>query len=103
MNTLVTLVKKELGKDGKISLRIPYSIGYLGSLIFDIIARATDKKFPISAIRIKKFCSNTQFTSSNIKNTGFIPPFTLEEGLRRTIKYEFLSNNEDNKIVFYTE
>lgn len=103
MNTLVTLVKKELGKDGKIGFRIPYPIGYLGGLIFDIIARATNKKFPISAIRIKKFCSDTQFASSTIKDTGFTPPFTLTEGLERTIRYEFLSEKSDNEIVFYTE
>jgi nucleoside-diphosphate-sugar epimerase len=103
MNTLVTLVKKELGKDGKIGLRIPYSIGYLGGLIFDIIARITNRKFPISAIRIKKFCSNTQFASSTIKDTSFNPPFTLAEGLERTIRHEFLSKKSNTDILFYTE
>jgi hypothetical protein len=33
---------------------------------------------------------------------GFIPPVTLEEGLQKTLKYEFLEDNKDKKI-FFTE
>ena len=41
--------------------------------------------------------------SSNIKDDSeFEPLFTLEEGLIRTLKYEFLDNNT-NKKVFNTE
>jgi len=103
MNSLVTLVKQELGKSGDIGMRIPYPVGYLSGLFFDIISKITNKKLPISSIRIKKFCSNTQFTSASIKNTDFKPPFTLAEGLRRTINHEFLSNDSDKGTLFYTE
>lgn len=103
MNTFVSIVRRELGKGENIGFRIPYAVGYIGGLFFDIIARLLKKRFPISAIRIKKFCSNTQFTSSKIKDTGFIPPFTLAEGLRRTIQYEFLQPRREDEVVFYTE
>lgn len=102
MNTFVSLVRKELGKGDGVGIRIPYIGGYLGGFFFDVIAKLTGKKIPISSIRIKKFCSNTRFTSSRIKSTGFTPPFSLEEGLKRTIHYEFLSPQKDG-IVFYTE
>jgi hypothetical protein len=41
------------------------------------------------------------FKSANIKTTGFRPPVSLEEGLERTIKYEFIDKITDQ--VFYTE
>jgi len=87
MNTFVSTAYKLLSKD-KPPIHIPYLLGYAGGLVFDILSKITGKKFAISSIRIKKFCSNTCF-STRISETGFIPPVLLEEGLKRTIKYEF--------------
>ena len=72
-------------------------IGYLS----DIIAKLSGKKLPISSIRVKKFMSTTQFISS-IKETDFVAPVPLEEGLKRTLRYEFLEDNSD-KAIFETE
>ena len=43
----------------------------------------------------------TQFSSS-LKESGFTPPFTIQEGLARTLKYEFLEDNSENP-TFETE
>jgi nucleoside-diphosphate-sugar epimerase len=87
------LTTKELVHHAELALgkkifpfKIPYLIGYLGGVTLDIIAKVTHKKFPISAVRVKKFCATTQFTSVNIQTTGFTPPKTLAEGLETTIK-----------------
>ncbi|TDS13778.1 NAD-dependent epimerase/dehydratase family protein [Sphingobacterium paludis] len=69
--------------------RIPYWLGMLGGYGFDVLAWATRKKLPISSVRVKKFCAVTQFDSSKAMGSGFTPPFTMEEGLRRTLKSEF--------------
>ncbi|KGE14141.1 NAD-dependent epimerase/dehydratase family protein [Sphingobacterium deserti] len=69
--------------------RIPYWLGMLGGYGFDVLAWATRKKLPISSVRVKKFCAVTQFDSSKAMGSGFKPPFTMEEGLRRTLKSEF--------------
>lgn len=37
----------------------------------------------------KKFCAVTQFDSVRLQESGFKPTFTLEEGLTRTLQYEF--------------
>jgi len=100
MNTLVIEVNKILGKQGKL-FHWPYWIGYFGGLCFDVIAFILHKKLPISSIRVKKFCSNTMFEAENIKKTNFKVPMTLNEGLKRTIKYEFIDKINNN--VFYTE
>jgi nucleoside-diphosphate-sugar epimerase len=100
MNTLVTKVKKILGKSSKINLRIPFFLGHLAGVFFDFLALITFKKFPVSSIRIKKFCSDTSF-DTRIDKIGFVRPFTLEEGLRNTMKYEFIDKKEGE--MFYSE
>lgn len=67
-------------------IKIPYLIGYTGGKTLDLISRVTKKKFPISAVRVKKFCATTQFSSVNIQTTNYKPIKTLAEGLEITIK-----------------
>jgi len=100
MNTLVKSVYKILGKNPEIRIRLPYGLGILIGKIFDFICLLTGKKFAVSSIRIKKFCSTTSFNTS-ISKTGFIPPVSLFEGLEKTIKYEFIDKNKGE--IFYTE
>jgi len=100
MNTLVTEVNLILGKIKKY-FHWPYWLGYFGGICFDVLAFILHKKLTISSIRIKKFCSNTLFEAANIKKTDFKAPVTLNEGLKNTIKYEFIDKIKDN--VFYTE
>jgi nucleoside-diphosphate-sugar epimerase len=100
MNTLVIEVNQILGKSEKM-FHWPYWLGYLGGLCFDLLAFILRKKLSISSIRVKKFCSNTMFEAANIKKTNFIAPIALLEGLKNTIKYEFIDKVDDH--VFYTE
>jgi len=100
MNTLVTEVNQILGKSKKL-FHWPYWLGYFGGLCFDVLAFILRKKLSISSIRVKKFCSNTMFEAANIKQTDFKAPVTLIEGLKNTIKYEFIDKVNDH--VFYTE
>jgi len=101
MNELVRQVRHDLGKDGKM-VRIPEWLGMLGGYGLDIVAKLTGKKLPISSVRVKKFCATTQFSADKLDNSGFKRPYTIEEGLERTLRYEFLEKNEE-KPVFYTE
>jgi len=88
MNELVLQAEESLNRKLP-SLRLPYWLGLLGGLGFDLLNRVTRKKFPISSVRIKKFCATTQFDATLAYNTGFKAPFTLAEGLDRTLKSEF--------------
>jgi nucleoside-diphosphate-sugar epimerase len=67
-------------------IKIPYWVGYSSAKFLDIVLSLFNKKNPISAIRVKKFCATTQFESTTIQSTGFIAPFSLEKGLEITIK-----------------
>lgn len=88
MNELVLQAEESLNRKLP-SLRLPYWLGLLGGLGFDLLSRITRKKFPITSIRIKKFCATTQFDATLAHNSGFVAPLTLAEGLDRTLKNEF--------------
>ena len=101
MNTLVSRVRKKLFKKNNVGIRLPAFLGMTTGYFFDFIAKILGKNLPISKIRIKKFLSTTQFSSS-ISNTNFVPPVSLEEGLERTLRYEFIEDNSNEK-TFDTE
>jgi len=85
---LVGYIQSCLGKPGK-SPRIPISIALATGNVLDLIARATGRTFPISAIRVRKFSASTQFRADRVARSGFSPPFSLRESLARTVDFEF--------------
>ena len=101
MNKLVSQVRKDLHQDRSL-IRIPEVLGMLGGYGFDVLAKVSGKKLPISSVRVKKFCATTQFSAEKLNQTGFVRPYTLEEGLARTLKYEFIDNHA-HQPVFFTE
>lgn len=101
MNALVGLVYATLGRKPGLVQRLPYAVGYLIGAAFDGLALFTGRKFPISRIRVRKFCATTQFASAAAAS-GFVAPCTLREGLQRTLAFEFLADRADGPI-FYTE
>jgi nucleoside-diphosphate-sugar epimerase len=101
MNKLVSITRKVLFNKHNVGLRMPAFVGKLIGYIADIISFLMKKNLPISSIRVKKFLSTTQFDSS-IKITGFKAPYKLEDGLQKTLKYEFIEDNE-HKVTFETE
>lgn len=101
MNQLTELVCSKLGK--KIpSVQIPYWIGMAGGYFFDLIAFITRKKLEVSSVRVRKYCATTQFDSTKAHNTGFQAPYTLKEGLTRTLEFEFIHPQTDG-ILFESE
>lgn len=100
MNSLVSNVHTALGKNKKL-FHWPYWLGMFGGYCFDVLAFLTRKKFSISSIRVKKFCSNSMFNAEAIKNTEFKAPVSLTEGLEKTIRYEFIDKTDGH--LFFTE
>ncbi len=88
MNTLVGLVRRQLGRKENV-VRMPYALGWLGGLAFDVMAFALRRKFSVSRIRVKKFCAETVFTATRAASSGYAPPFSLRDSLERTVQYEF--------------
>jgi nucleoside-diphosphate-sugar epimerase len=85
---LVSYVSQCLKRPGKIQ-SFPEPLAMAGAHVLDAVARLTGRTFPISAVRIRKFCENTQFRAEKALQSGFVPPYSLSEGLARTIQSEF--------------
>lgn len=92
MNELTDVICTALHRK-KNNIRIPYTVGITGGYCLDILSKITGKEFPVSSIRVKKFCARTQFKSNNIAATGFEAPVTLEQGIANTVRHEFLEKH----------
>lgn len=101
MNELIALVEKVLNKHIP-SIHFPYWMGMMGGYCFDVLAKILGRKLAISSVRVKKFCATTEFDSTKMQSTGFQPPYTLAEGLSRTLEFEFLHPRKDD-ITFKSE
>ena len=100
MEELVRIASGALGNGPGIRWKIPYTIGLLGGYAFDLLARITGKTYPISSIRIKKFVADTKVVADRLKETGFVAPYSLTEGLERMIASEFLQTSHKSTSEF---
>ena len=101
MNELVFHVSEVLGKHIP-TTHVPYWLGMLGGKCFDLLAAITRKKLTISSVRVKKFCATTQFDARKAHASGFSSPYTLGQGLERTLRFEFIEPPKDD-ITFKSE
>jgi GlcNAc-P-P-Und epimerase len=72
-------------------MQVPMAVALAGGHLLDVLARASNRTFPVSAIRVRKFCESTQFRADRLSPSGFVPPYSLKEALTRTIRHEFLA------------
>jgi GlcNAc-P-P-Und epimerase len=101
MNDLVHSVSEQLGKPNTRSLRIPYIFGMMFGYAADLVSFFVGKRFPISAVRVRKFCMESTYSTS-VAQLDFVAPSPLLEALSATIRYEFLEDHDRNR-VFYSE
>ena len=102
MNELVSQVRATLkGKTG-VGLRLPYWLGMLLGYLADVVARISGKNLPVSFIRVKKFASSSEFKSAKHSLDGFIAPYHLNDGVKRTLQSEFITPDLEREI-FITE
>ena len=70
-------------------MKLPKWLIWPAAAVLDVIAVALNKSFPVSRVRIHKFCSNSQFSTKRLLAAGFEPEYDLKDALRQTIKAEF--------------
>jgi GlcNAc-P-P-Und epimerase len=97
---LVSFIDKKM-KLNISKIKIPFWLGMIIGYCFDIISKIFRKKLTISSVRVKKFCSTTQFDATKA-HSSFEAPFTLKQGLDLTLDHEFINPKEDD-ILFYSE
>lgn len=101
MNELVSEVRSALGRPSGMPLHLPYSLALIIGRAFDGVAAVSGRKFAISAIRVKKFCSDSVYSTA-ITPELFTPPVSLSQAISQTIAFDFLEDNS-NSSTFYSE
>jgi len=101
MNGLVSFVNNFFGRSHDIKIRIPLALGFFIGYCFDLLAKIINKKFSISAIRVRKFCANSVYGSA-VGLTCFTPPVSLLDAIEKTVRHEFIEDHK-NDSVFYSE
>jgi nucleoside-diphosphate-sugar epimerase len=106
MSELVRFVRAALKQDTRPYLTVPFWIAHVGGRVFDMLALLTGRDWAISSLRVKKFCTTTQFAADRLSELPFVPPVALPEALERTIMFEFVENtlgSDDGQTVFDSE
>lgn len=88
MNDLVNVIYAKLGKT-RPNFSLPYPVGLAAGYGFDVLATITRRKFPISSVRIQKFCADTTANADKVRRHGFVPDYTLAQGIERMIDHDF--------------
>ena len=70
------------------------SLNVLLCFCFDFYAKISGNKLSISSVRVKKFCATTQFRSTKL-NSKFEIPHSLEEGLIKTLEFDFINSKKN--------
>lgn len=97
MNTLVCNTRRILTGKSNVGFRLPLFAGAMAGMLADGVAKVVGRKLPISSIRVKKFVATTAFSSAAHDQFAFNAPYSLEEGLERTLKYEFVDHISDRE------
>jgi nucleoside-diphosphate-sugar epimerase len=95
MNEFVAFARMAMNKKGKILSRFPFFFAIGLGRIADKVAAVLGRSFSISEVRIRKFCSNSTY-STKIGKIGFEPPFDLEEGLLHTVASDFTARAKES-------
>jgi nucleoside-diphosphate-sugar epimerase len=96
MNELLRVVRTALGNRSDSKVRLPYFAGMAIASLFDAAAAVTGRNFPISRVRVQKFCANTVFDAQRLSRTGFVPVASLADALSLTIAHEFPGRKQDS-------
>ncbi len=88
MNELVSLAGRTLGSASR-PRHVPDGLALAAGLAFDFAARLTGRRFPISAVRVRKYGATTRFSAERLAESGFTPRHDLRQSLIATIRHEF--------------
>ncbi len=75
-------------------IHLPLSVAVILASPFDVLEKISGRLFRITAKRIKKFNTETYFKAEKIRKAGFKQPFTLQEGLRKTVEWFKISTSQ---------
>ncbi|STJ19293.1 UDP-N-acetylglucosamine 4-epimerase (UDP-GlcNAc 4-epimerase) [Escherichia coli] len=84
-------------------MHLPYPLGMLGGYCFDILSKNYGQKIHCQlSAREKNSAQQHSLTQRKCILQVFVAPYTLSQGLDRTLQYEFVHAKKDD-ITFVSE
>jgi nucleoside-diphosphate-sugar epimerase len=83
---IVSLIAAKAGVPAP-GFSLPLGIAVPAAKVLDVVATLTGRDFAISTNRLKKFNTSTRFQSGKLRSAGFLPPFTIEEGIGKNVRW----------------
>jgi len=102
MNELVLQVRDRLHNKSGLGPRLPFWLGLVLGYLADGVARVSGKNLPVSSLRIRKFTASTEFATAKSSLDGFVAPYSLQDGISKTLLSEFIAP-DPNREIFLTE
>jgi nucleoside-diphosphate-sugar epimerase len=68
-------------------LKLPLAPALAMARGIDLVAKLSGRDFPVTSARLKKFNATTLFRAEKIRAAGFVPPYTIEEGIQENVRW----------------
>jgi GlcNAc-P-P-Und epimerase len=95
---IVAEVYRGLGRPTS-RLRLPLAPALVAAKPFDLLARVTGRNLPVTSARIRKLAdAETSFRSDRMRETGYVQPVSLPEGLARMVRW-YVAEGRDGHAV----
>ncbi len=72
---------------------IPMGIGLIAGAVFDLLAKLTKRKFPVSSVRIKKFAAETTISTEKLLSESYGGKHQLKDAISLMAKSEFSNSH----------
>jgi nucleoside-diphosphate-sugar epimerase len=89
---IVAVISKTLDRRVP-TISFPLWLGITAALPFDIVSKIVNKNLAVSSARVRKIATETKFPAQAIRDYGFTPKYTIEQGLQNMIRWYLKYNN----------
>jgi nucleoside-diphosphate-sugar epimerase len=83
---LVNLISRKAGVPPP-RISIPLGLAIPAAGVLDVVGTILGRSFAVSAHRIRKFNTSTQYCGEKLFARGFNPPYTIEQGIERNVQW----------------
>jgi nucleoside-diphosphate-sugar epimerase len=92
------VIAEAFGRSGP-RFTLPLGAALALAFPFDVAIRLSGRNLPISSARIRKFATaRTKFEANKVRQAGFVPRISLEDGIRRMAAW-FVSDGAKQRVA----
>jgi nucleoside-diphosphate-sugar epimerase len=102
ISQFVALVERYAQKK-RFPFHMPLKLALAGSWFWSQWSAFSGRRSPITPERLSKFTTITHFTADKLRRLGYIQPFSLEEGIRKTVEWNMARGWQTTSVSVESE